>query len=497
MKKIFLCAALCLFLTTGAAYADAVEDGFKSPPKDTQPGCYWYFFKDDVTKDGITKDLEAMQRVGIGRAFIGYINQGANPVGDNHVLTEKWWERLEHTFLEADRLGIDIGLFNCPGWSQSGGPWITPDRSMRNLVDEEVRVTGPAEFNDILPVREGYFETVKVLAFPAPAGETVTMGDYGFAASGPSQDAPSPFTGGRVGFRSTLRHPGDEGNPAGLVKRIRVLDGGGNVVFEDDFASGLGNWRDTGDSRIEDGALHPLNADNPPMHNRRPGLPEQFTLETTVKINPGGLLGIAFGVQDAQNCAFWQVSKGLLRTHVKTNGQYAMAEYPVAALVEDTWLDVRIACDGETVRTYVGEALVNEQAARTNAVEGTVEALFDGDPGTTFTFPRVRGNDAPFALDFNFDRPFPVQSVIAGPVGTRCGVSGELLASDDGTDWRKVADIDLFHGHQGAKIGDPMAAAVPATTARHYRFQVTGTPDNRTLGLAVRKMELKRRKEPV
>ena len=139
---------LAFLLPPPSAFAmDELAAGFQSPPPDTRPGCYWYFLKDDVSKEGITLDLEAMASVGIGRAFIGYINQGNNPPGDNHVLTDVWWERLEHIFLEGQRLGVDIGLFNCPGWSQAGGPWITPERSMRNLVNTEVKVTGPARFD--------------------------------------------------------------------------------------------------------------------------------------------------------------------------------------------------------------------------------------------------------------------------------------------------------------------------------------------------------------
>lgn len=483
MSRHYILATLCLLVTTLIpAQADPLVDGFQSPPEDTKPGCYWYFFKDDVTKDGITKDLEAMAHVGIGRAFIGYINQGANPVGDNQVLSEKWWERLEHTFLEADRLGIDIGMFNCPGWSQSGGPWITPERSMRNLVNTEVRVTGPAAFDQMLPARDGYFETVKVLAFPAPPQEAVTMADFGVQVTGPAQDGPmTPFEKGSVGFRSTLRQAGDPGNPAGLVRRIRVLDGSGKVIFADDFASGLDGWRRRGDSRIEDGALHPLNTDNPPMFARDVALPGRFALETSVKLMPGGVLGIAFGIKEGGNLAFWQIRKGLLRPHVMRNGEYEIAETPVDTIVEGTWLDVRIEADGTLVKTFIDGKQVNEYNALGNTAEGTLQALIDGDAGTTFTFPQARRNQAPFTVDFAFDRPFPVQSITGLAGSGDCGIVGTLLASDDGEDYRPLTDFRLFHGHQGAKINEMMAAAIPTTTARFYRIQVNETPKNRTL----------------
>ena len=46
---------------------------FRNPPTATKPRCYWYWFDDHVSKEGITRDLEAMREVGIGGAFIGII----------------------------------------------------------------------------------------------------------------------------------------------------------------------------------------------------------------------------------------------------------------------------------------------------------------------------------------------------------------------------------------------------------------------------------------
>ena len=37
----------------------------------------------------------------------------------------------------AGDLDIEIGIFNCPGWSQSGGPWVKPEQSMRYLKSVE------------------------------------------------------------------------------------------------------------------------------------------------------------------------------------------------------------------------------------------------------------------------------------------------------------------------------------------------------------------------
>ena len=150
----------------------ALELGFANPPEETKPWCYWYWISDNVSKEGITRDLEAMARVGIGEAFIGNIFLDDTKPGPVKVLSEEWWRLVEHAIREGGRTGVNIGMFNCPGWSQSGGPWIKPGDSMRYLVSSEVRVQGPARFEQKLVQPKEQFQDVTVLAFPAPLDDT-------------------------------------------------------------------------------------------------------------------------------------------------------------------------------------------------------------------------------------------------------------------------------------------------------------------------------------
>ncbi len=105
---------------------DRLVDGFHHPPESTKPWCYWYWISDNISKEGISRDLEAMARVGIGEAFIGNVFLEDVPAGSVKVLSQPWWTLVEHAIREADRVGVNIGMFNCPGWSQSGGPWGFP-----------------------------------------------------------------------------------------------------------------------------------------------------------------------------------------------------------------------------------------------------------------------------------------------------------------------------------------------------------------------------------
>jgi len=155
--------------------ADSLERGFAQPPESTKPWCYWYWITDNISREGITKDLEAMKRVGISQAFMGNIYLDEVKHGTVKALTEEWWGMVEHAIREGGRLGVDVGLFNCPGWSQSGGPWIKPDQAMRYVVSTERRVIGPLHFAERLIPPNEPFQDIAVLAFPAPQGDAATI----------------------------------------------------------------------------------------------------------------------------------------------------------------------------------------------------------------------------------------------------------------------------------------------------------------------------------
>ncbi|MCH2114687.1 MAG: hypothetical protein MK171_07235 [Pirellulales bacterium] len=169
-KNCFILLFLwCLSFPNGSV-ADPLDSGFVSPPDSTKPWVYWYWMNGQVSKEGITKDLEAMSHVGIGEAFIGHIGE-TNEKSTVETLSDNWWQHVDHAIREGNRLGVDIGLFNGPGWSQSGGPWTKPEDSMKYVVSTEQRVNGPMRFSDKLPAHKDMIKDVAVIAFPVPQGE--------------------------------------------------------------------------------------------------------------------------------------------------------------------------------------------------------------------------------------------------------------------------------------------------------------------------------------
>ncbi len=74
---------------------------------------------------------------------------------------------MVHAVNEGKRIGVDIGSFNCPGWSQSGGPWVKPEMAMRYLTYSETPIKGAGKISVQLPQPNKEFMDTHVLAFPA------------------------------------------------------------------------------------------------------------------------------------------------------------------------------------------------------------------------------------------------------------------------------------------------------------------------------------------
>ena len=159
---------------SGQTYAGLVR-GFRQPPPETRPQTYWLWMNGHVTRDGITRDLEAMSRVGIGGVMI-FDGGTYLPKGPVDYLSPEWRALMEHAILEGARLGIEVGMHIAPGWSSSGGPWITPERSMQELVWTETTVTGSGTKEIALAQPKanlGYYRDAFVLAFPAAAAAQI------------------------------------------------------------------------------------------------------------------------------------------------------------------------------------------------------------------------------------------------------------------------------------------------------------------------------------
>lgn len=169
--SIGVLACWCIFIVLATqCEAESLEQGFRNPPNSAKPHTWWHWVNDNISKEGITADLEAMKRVGIGGVQIFNVDVGV-PSGGVTFMSDRWREMMVHAVKEANRLGIEVCVHNCAGWSSSGGPWVKPEHAMLMVVTREVRVQGPLRFSEVLPqpeARMGFYRDIAVLAFPTP-----------------------------------------------------------------------------------------------------------------------------------------------------------------------------------------------------------------------------------------------------------------------------------------------------------------------------------------
>lgn len=137
MKRRFLLllfAAVCFCMNAQVnKNLDVLKkDDFMNPPMQARPSTYWMWMNGHITKEGLTADLEYMKRNAYGAAMM--FNTGVGiPRGAVDYASPQWEEMTIHAVKEAERLGMELYLQNSPGYSGTGGPWITPEYSMQQL----------------------------------------------------------------------------------------------------------------------------------------------------------------------------------------------------------------------------------------------------------------------------------------------------------------------------------------------------------------------------
>jgi hypothetical protein len=213
-------AAAGLFGLAGLTHAqsgsDALAEGFAHPPDSAKPRTWWHWTGGNVTKEGISKDLEWMKRVGIGGMQLADVASGGGQSVEKKILfgSPEWFDAVRHAAAEADRLGLEMSIFSSAGWSETGGPWVKPAQAMKKLVWSEAEVDGPRIYSGKLP---------------QPPSNNGPFGNLGRAGSDP------PYYGDSAVI--AYRTPPDESNMADLKPKVTTTAGeiDGKALMDDNL----------------------------------------------------------------------------------------------------------------------------------------------------------------------------------------------------------------------------------------------------------------------
>ena len=179
VRHIQLAVVVILIFFWGmTGYGRSIEESFQSPPNSARPHTWWHWMNGNVSREGITKDLEAMKAVGLAGFQLFDVGLGI-PRGSLVYNSDAWYEYIAFAIAEAERLGLEMGIHNASGWSCTGGPWISPEYSMKALVWSETQVSaetgGPIQLKlpDMSKQQQSlnFYRDIVVLAFPTPKAE--------------------------------------------------------------------------------------------------------------------------------------------------------------------------------------------------------------------------------------------------------------------------------------------------------------------------------------
>ncbi|HEY3628452.1 MAG TPA: glycosyl hydrolase [Terracidiphilus sp.] len=169
-------------LIAGAAWgqgsADPLKTGFQNPPNGARPRVWWHWMNGNISKEGITADLEWMHKVGLG----GFQNfdaalQTPQVVPKRLVyMTPEWKDAFKHAILLGDQFGFEMAIAGSPGWSESGGPWVPGSEGMKKYVWSETVVHGGQPFSGMLPhppSNSGAFQNESIHDQPTPGAAPI------------------------------------------------------------------------------------------------------------------------------------------------------------------------------------------------------------------------------------------------------------------------------------------------------------------------------------
>lgn len=225
-----LALAACLVSAAlPAQQADPLATGFATPPATARPRVWWHWMNGNITKQGITQDLDWMHRVGIG-GFQNFDAAFNTPkVVDQRLIYMQpgWQDAFRFAIDKGDSYGFEMAIAGSPGWSETGGPWVKPEQAMKKVTWSETLVEGGKPFSGALapaPSQTGPFGNL---------AQQDLMGVMGGIAAPPTKDFGADI------LVLALREPAASHPMASLNLKITnsagTTDGDAKLLYDNDL----------------------------------------------------------------------------------------------------------------------------------------------------------------------------------------------------------------------------------------------------------------------
>ena len=196
-KKLLAATAILLsaISCTPQNSIEELQSGWDNPPQSARNRVWWHWMNGNITKEGILKDLQWMKDTRQGGVHNFDAALGTPTIVNKRLIymDEGWKDAFAYAVQVADSLGLEFTIASAPGWSSTGGPWVSEKDAMKKLVwsetfaNSKVDMTLPepphttGAFLDGAPAGRGaagtnyeYYEDIAVIAVKQPAGRQTT-----------------------------------------------------------------------------------------------------------------------------------------------------------------------------------------------------------------------------------------------------------------------------------------------------------------------------------
>lgn len=147
IPRTVLFTALCLLVPCALGQTqtdDPLAAGFAEPPAEARPLAWWHWMDGNITGQGIDQDIAWFKRIGLGGVQNFDAGLRTPTIVDQRItyMSPQWKAAFRHAVEQADAQGLSYGTAASPGWSETGGPWVSPQDGMKKLVWSEAIVAG-------------------------------------------------------------------------------------------------------------------------------------------------------------------------------------------------------------------------------------------------------------------------------------------------------------------------------------------------------------------
>ncbi len=231
-------------------YSGATPDNFAFVPPAARPWCYYWILKGNITREQITKDLEAMSEQGFGGLLVfdsrryhddfDSKDHVSVPLQIEHeFMSDSWQELALHLLREADRLGLQVSLNIADSGGVLRGPWDMGKDGPKELIWTccDLRKPGTVELPLTIPDDKQYYTDVALIAVELPPTAPQGQADQTAPANQTAQE--NPISASWSSDWQTVVNVSDQ---APTVKRtidLKPFVQDGKLVW----TAPAGNWR--------------------------------------------------------------------------------------------------------------------------------------------------------------------------------------------------------------------------------------------------------------